>query len=51
MSVKVGRKYCGEHALMENPNEVTGAVGDVFVGKDGQTTSYERIACPYDPKQ
>ena len=42
MSVKVGRKFCGEHAALETADATADAATN---------SAYERIACPYDPKQ
>lgn len=42
MLVKVGKKFCGEHAVLEQND--TPADGT-------QPTEYARMPCPYDPKQ
>jgi tRNA:m4X modification enzyme len=41
MSVKTGRKFCGEHALLEAANQACPT----------SAATYARTPCPYDPNQ
>lgn len=50
MSVKSGRKFCGEHAAFENFQNSDEKTNDNS-SKTSKTSRYERVDCPYDPKQ
>lgn len=41
MSVKTGRKFCGEHASLEAANQACPT----------SAATYARTPCPYDPNQ
>ena len=51
MTVKPGRKYCGEHAMLENTESETGATAEALKSGASSTTRFQRVPCPYDPNQ